>query len=77
MTAKTLPSVTYLTNFQLIQFNNFLPVSEWDVLPTTLEEYVDQRLTQSYPSTHPILNIAQSTPLVSPKITQQTRRARR
>ena len=69
MTAKTLPSVAYLTNFQLFQFNKLLTVSEWDDLSTSLEEYVDQRLNHSSPLTQPILTIVQATPSVRLQMT--------
>ena len=71
MTAKTLPSVAYLTNSELIQFNKLLTVSEWDDLSTSLEECVDQRINQSYPLTPPILTIVQPTPLVRLEMRQQ------
>ena len=72
MTAKNLPSVAYLTNFLLPQSNKLLFVSEWDDLSTNLDEYVDQRPNQTYPLTHLILIIVQSTLLVSLQMTQQT-----
>ena len=71
LTAKTLPSVAYLTNSQLVHINKLLTVSGWDGLSTTLEQYVDQRLNQSFRSTHPKLTIVQSTPLVRLQMTQQ------
>ena len=59
-----------MTNSPSSQFNKLLTVFEWDDSSTSLEEYVDQKLSQSYPSTHNILTIAQSTPLVGLQMTQ-------
>ena len=74
-TARTLPSVVYLTNFQLPQSNRLQTVSGGEDLSTNLDEYVDQRPNQVSPPTHPIRTKVQSTHLTRPKMTQQTRRA--
>ena len=62
MMERTLPSVVYLTNFQLPQFYKHLTVSEWDDVLTNLDKYMDGKLNQIYQLTHPILIIVQLTP---------------
>ena len=75
MTAWTLPSVVYLTNFRPPQSNKLQTVSEWESLSTNIDEYLGRKPNQVHPSPNPIRSIVQSIPLARPKMTQQTQRA--
>ena len=63
----------HVMNFLLSPFNRLLTVFEWENILPNFSEYVDQRPHRTCPPTLPILIVVQSTPLVRPKTTQQTR----
>ena len=75
MTARPLPSVVCLTIFRSPQPNRIETFSGREDLSTNSDKNVGQRPNQMLLSTHLILRIVQSTPLVRSKMTQQTRQA--
>ena len=59
-------------NFLFSPSKKPLNVSQWEDLSTNSDPYVDSRHYQVRPSTHPILILVQSTPLVQPTMTKRT-----